>query len=79
MVTFRALLNVPMRTKIASKVVKRNLVLRVDGSAVTTTFWALGEPNNLNSENCAGFDFAGEWNDSSCSKLHPYICSFGEL
>ncbi|XP_066541654.1 C-type lectin domain family 4 member F-like [Hoplias malabaricus] len=50
----------------------------VDGSALTTAYWAEGEPNNWNGieEDCVhmGFKENKTWNDLSCSSKRQWIC-----
>lgn len=53
-----------------------------DGSAVTYTNWAPGEPNNFdNDEDCAeiGYYTDGRWNDNGCSGQHPFMCTYNGL
>ncbi|KAG7313945.1 hypothetical protein KOW79_022441 [Hemibagrus wyckioides] len=49
----------------------------VDGTPLTTAFWAVGEPNNFLDEDCAeilgGLEKKG-WNDSPCSTKYYWIC-----
>ena len=50
--------------------------LWIDGSPVTYTHWAKGEPNSL-SEGCGEMRPARhrwEWNDLGCSTKFPYVC-----
>ncbi|KAL9968065.1 hypothetical protein ACROYT_G026392 [Oculina patagonica] len=47
-----------------------------DGSQVTYTHWAKGEPNGLHEE-CGEMRskrYRWEWNDLSCSYKYPYVC-----
>ncbi|XP_066541579.1 C-type lectin domain family 4 member F-like [Hoplias malabaricus] len=48
----------------------------VDGSALTTAYWAEGEPNNLNEEDCVHMSDRKNktWNDLSCSSKRQWIC-----
>ncbi|XP_029979951.1 CD209 antigen-like protein C isoform X2 [Sphaeramia orbicularis] len=52
----------------------------VDGSPVTLTFWAVGQPDNGNNdpqwgeEDCAHVTGSGQWNDRSCSYPFHWIC-----
>ncbi|MEZ4448087.1 MAG: C-type lectin domain-containing protein [Nannocystaceae bacterium] len=47
----------------------------VDGGAPTTTWWAKGEPNNLEDEDCVEVNAAtGLWNDAQCGLLRPFLC-----
>ncbi|XP_069815227.1 macrophage mannose receptor 1-like [Dendropsophus ebraccatus] len=53
-----------------------------DGSPVTYTTWQRGEPSHLNSreEDCVALSTKdGEWADTICSKLFPYICQTHSL
>ena len=48
-----------------------------DGSAVTYTNWAPGEPNNVGAgEDCGQLNRFGDafWNDEPCRLSYPYIC-----
>uniref|UniRef100_A0A8C7XNW2 C-type lectin domain-containing protein n=1 Tax=Oryzias sinensis TaxID=183150 RepID=A0A8C7XNW2_9TELE len=54
-----------------------NQFVYTDGTPVTFTYWAPGEPNNHNgfSEDCVEMLYeTGRWNDKSCSELNNYIC-----
>ncbi len=54
----------------------------VDGSGVSYTNWAPGEPNNYaNDEDCLeiGYYASGAWNDNACSVQHPFICTYNGL
>ncbi|XP_078387675.1 uncharacterized protein LOC144669003 isoform X1 [Cetorhinus maximus] len=48
----------------------------VDGTTygLSPTFWAAGEPNNRNGENCVHIDDKGRWNDIKCSTNFLWIC-----
>ncbi|KAI4872081.1 hypothetical protein NFI96_029648 [Prochilodus magdalenae] len=49
----------------------------VDGSALTTTFWMEGEPNNMGEEDCSEILGPAEkkiWNDRPCSYTQRWIC-----
>ena len=49
----------------------------VDGSKLSTNFWAPGEPNDyLNNEDCAmtNSKSPGAWNDGLCSKKFQFLC-----
>ncbi|XP_076874404.1 uncharacterized protein LOC143524785 isoform X1 [Brachyhypopomus gauderio] len=47
----------------------------VDGSALTTVFWASGEPNNAGEEDCVEVsERDGKWNDLPCSFKKKCIC-----
>ncbi|XP_074486699.1 CD209 antigen-like protein C isoform X1 [Sebastes fasciatus] len=49
----------------------------VDGTALGTSYWYLGEPNNNNDEDCAEiWDYEKEknWNDVPCKKQSYWIC-----
>jgi len=56
----------------------------IEGSFVWTTAepvvytnWALGEPDNLNNEDCVAFAyFPNEWSDQQCSQSNAYICEY---
>ncbi|MFT5584635.1 MAG: hypothetical protein ACI9VR_002220 [Cognaticolwellia sp.] len=53
-----------------------------DGSAVSYTNWASGEPNNAgNDEDCmeVGYYATGRWNDNRCSSQHPFMCTYNGL
>ena len=50
-----------------------------DGSTVTYSRWADGEPNDCgNGEDCATNNFrsARQWNDASCGGRQVYVCEF---
>lgn len=54
----------------------------VDGSSVSYTNWAPGEPNNYgNDEDCleVGYYASGAWNDNACSAQHPFVCAYNGL
>ncbi|XP_053533491.1 C-type lectin domain family 4 member M-like [Ictalurus punctatus] len=48
----------------------------VDGTSLTTAFWAEREPNNTDDEDCAEiFSLNGNfWNDEKCSNNEHWIC-----
>lgn len=51
----------------------------VNGSAVGTSYWNDGEPNDSGGvEDCVGMftsgDTAGKWNDFDCSATHAFFC-----
>lgn len=50
----------------------------VDRSAVTTTYWKEGQPNNYMVQDCGELvktsSGVGEWNDEDCTKDQVYIC-----
>jgi hypothetical protein len=53
-----------------------------DGSTVSYTNWAPGEPNNFgNDEDCMelGYYADGKWNDNGCSAQHPFMCTYNGL
>ncbi len=48
---------------------------------VLFTTWGTGEPNNMGEEDCLelrlaplGANLAGDWNDTSCADVLPYVC-----
>ncbi|XP_073730770.1 CD209 antigen-like protein C [Misgurnus anguillicaudatus] len=45
----------------------------VDGSTLTTSFWASEEPNGGNIENCAE-SYSSLWNDLACKNIRKWIC-----
>jgi len=45
-----------------------------DGSVVTYTNWAWGEPNNWSEEDCAQMYTSGQWNDLDCNDELPFVC-----
>ena len=48
-----------------------------DGMAVTTAFWAKGEPNNGRSgQDCAVVNYQrpGIWDDQMCNRHNPFVC-----
>ncbi|XP_055509213.1 lectin-like [Leucoraja erinacea] len=49
-----------------------------DGSASSYRHWLLGEPNDINSEDCVVINFreVGVWNDISCVLKHDFVCSY---
>jgi len=55
---------------------KEGVFLYADGTPVQKTYWAKGEPNNLNSEHCVQGNWltTGQWNDRSCSHQLPFLC-----
>ncbi|XP_078360840.1 CD209 antigen-like protein A isoform X3 [Oculina patagonica] len=51
--------------------------LWVDGSPVTYTNWARGEPNHPNSQKCAEMypkERGWKWNDKECYAKFPFVC-----
>ena len=54
------------------------LFVGVDGSEISWTNWAHGQPDNMGSEDgvelWGGFN-SGVWNDASISESKPFICS----
>ncbi|XP_074550618.1 uncharacterized protein LOC141808130 [Halichoeres trimaculatus] len=52
----------------------------VDGTPLTTTFWAKGQPNSHNGVNQDCVEFwhrgsnSGEWNDENCNLAQYFIC-----
>ncbi|KAF4071633.1 hypothetical protein AMELA_G00275590 [Ameiurus melas] len=48
----------------------------VDDTPLTTEFWAKGEPNNVDEEDCAEIlSLNGNfWNDHKCSHKEQWIC-----
>lgn len=52
----------------------------VDGSTVTYTNWATGEPNDDNSmEDCViVIGTSGKWNDTPCIMWYEFMCKFTE-
>ncbi|XP_058240769.1 C-type lectin domain family 4 member M-like [Hemibagrus wyckioides] len=46
----------------------------VDGTPLTTAFWAVGEPNNALDEDCAEIMLVLGWNDLPCSAKNYWIC-----
>uniref|UniRef100_A0A667ZSC8 C-type lectin domain-containing protein n=1 Tax=Myripristis murdjan TaxID=586833 RepID=A0A667ZSC8_9TELE len=47
----------------------------VDGSSLSYTFWASGEPNDRGGEDCAELSQGRDgFNDESCSNKLPWIC-----
>ncbi|KAI5627573.1 secretory phospholipase A2 receptor-like isoform X1, partial [Silurus asotus] len=39
------------------------------------TYWAIGEPNNLDGEeSCGSVNEYGRWIDDNCKKAKPFIC-----
>ncbi|KAM9449572.1 C-type lectin domain family 4 member E-like [Clarias gariepinus] len=49
----------------------------VDGTPLTTAFWAEGEPNDVGDEDCAVIFSAPNvtiWNDKKCYIKQPWIC-----
>ncbi|CAJ0927658.1 unnamed protein product, partial [Mesorhabditis belari] len=48
-----------------------------DGSALTYTNWANGEPNSF--EECAIMDrLSGKWKAENCGGAYPFFCTHGE-
>mmetsp|Transcript_20498 Transcript_20498/g.27021 ORF Transcript_20498/g.27021 Transcript_20498/m.27021 type:complete len:517 (+) Transcript_20498:262-1812(+) len=47
-----------------------------DGSTVSYTNWASGEPNDLGIEDCAMIYDDGTWNDQGCNTWLHYICKW---
>ncbi|XP_067284010.1 CD209 antigen-like protein C isoform X2 [Pseudorasbora parva] len=45
----------------------------VDGSTLTSGFWAIGEPNGYEKENCAVLYSSG-WYDYPCNEAFKWIC-----
>ncbi|KAL9980404.1 hypothetical protein ACROYT_G008992 [Oculina patagonica] len=55
----------------------KSLWLWVDGSPVTYTNWAKGEPNSPNSEKCGEMypkERGWKWNDKECYAKFPFVC-----
>uniref|UniRef100_A0A668U3F4 C-type lectin domain-containing protein n=1 Tax=Oreochromis aureus TaxID=47969 RepID=A0A668U3F4_OREAU len=48
----------------------------VDGTPLTLTYWASGQPDNGGEEDCAHviWDKQKSWNDLSCSSSRQWIC-----
>ncbi|KAK3529201.1 hypothetical protein QTP70_019441 [Hemibagrus guttatus] len=49
----------------------------VDGTVLTTSYWAPGEPNNVGNEDCAeiwAFKDKEGWNDGPCGDKLKWIC-----
>ncbi|XP_072458167.1 C-type lectin domain family 17, member A [Notamacropus eugenii] len=46
----------------------------LDGSWLTLSFWKLGEPNNVQNEDCVIMLLDGQWNDVSCLLSTYWIC-----
>ncbi|XP_053149425.1 C-type lectin domain family 4 member G-like [Hemicordylus capensis] len=48
----------------------------IDGTPMTFSLWAPGEPNNVGhgGEDCATLRFNGKWNDATCSSNEFWIC-----
>ncbi|XP_052437528.1 galactose-specific lectin nattectin-like [Carassius gibelio] len=47
-----------------------------DGTPFDFTYWAPGQPDNLNVENCGEFNFENNrWNDAACLTSLSYVCA----
>lgn len=50
----------------------------LDGTRLVEGYWKDGEPNDVNSEDCATVypkeNFFKAWNDNSCEVKHKWIC-----
>ncbi|XP_071264422.1 CD209 antigen-like protein C [Salvelinus alpinus] len=51
----------------------------VDGTPLNTSYWTIGEPNNLQGEDCALVDNTQQdpllaWNDVPCNHTNSWIC-----
>ncbi len=50
----------------------------VDGSLVTLTFWAQGQPDNSGGEDCVHHSGnQWKWNDNECSNKLKFLCQKG--
>jgi len=51
-----------------------------DGSPISYTDWAPGEPNNSTSQGgCVSMDLLGYWYNDNCSSIYPFGCEFNEI
>ncbi|XP_078410148.1 lectin-like, partial [Cetorhinus maximus] len=56
---------------------KEKAFLWTDGSPTDFTKWHQGEPNNAGKENCVHMNWNSDnWNDLSCDKKLPFVCSY---
>ncbi|XP_052437870.1 galactose-specific lectin nattectin-like [Carassius gibelio] len=54
--------------------------LWTDGTPFDFTYWAPGQPDNKNSENCGELSYNygtsdNRWNDANCLTEHGYVCA----